>query len=178
MLTTQIPFLEEKVKHLDNKILDRITEIHAKDLSLERTTKANEDFKSQNAWLIKKLESTLMFPLSPRSCILLNVILTPLQLIESDAELNTLKAMVENVVAFFYPNDSSFASRAPQLLDGLPTRSQEVIPANMKQSVSLTLRILKSLFPRANLDATGKGFVATCTDNVGTLQTGYLRIQA
>jgi hypothetical protein len=41
-LTTQVPILEEKVKHLDNKVLDGLTEIYAKELSLERTTKVNE----------------------------------------------------------------------------------------------------------------------------------------
>jgi uncharacterized protein YpuA (DUF1002 family) len=41
-LAAQVPFLDEKVNHLDNKVLDRLTEIHAKELSLERTTKANE----------------------------------------------------------------------------------------------------------------------------------------
>jgi hypothetical protein len=30
--------------------------------------------------------------------------------------------------------------------------------------VSLTLRILKSLYPRANLDTTGEGFAVTCSD--------------
>jgi hypothetical protein len=34
----------------------------------------------------------------------------------------------------------------------------------MKRSMSLTLAILKSLYPRADLDMTGEGFVATCTD--------------
>jgi hypothetical protein len=34
----------------------------------------------------------------------------PLQLAESDAELNALKAMVENVIAFFYPGKSSSAT--------------------------------------------------------------------
>jgi hypothetical protein len=34
----------------------------------------------------------------------------------------------------------------------------------MKQSASLTLRILKSLYPRADLDAAGDDFAATCTD--------------
>jgi hypothetical protein len=51
------------------------------------------------------------------------------------------------------------------MLDNLPTRSREIIIANMKQSVSLSLRILKSLYPQANLDATGEGFAATCSDN-------------
>jgi hypothetical protein len=30
--------------------------------------------------------------------------------------------------------------------------------------VSLTLRILKSLYPRADLDTTGEGFAVTCSD--------------
>jgi hypothetical protein len=34
----------------------------------------------------------------------------------------------------------------------------------MKQSASLTLVMQKSLYPRADLDATSEGFVATCTD--------------
>jgi hypothetical protein len=33
------------------------------------------------------------------------------------------------------------------MLDSLPRRSQEIILANKKQSVSLTLGILKSLYP-------------------------------
>jgi hypothetical protein len=51
------------------------------------------------------------------------------------------------------------------MLDNLPTRSREIIIANMKQSVSLSLRILKSLYPQANLDVAGEGFAATCSDN-------------
>jgi hypothetical protein len=34
----------------------------------------------------------------------------------------------------------------------------------MRQSTSLTLGILKSLYPRANLDAVGEGFAVTCSD--------------
>jgi hypothetical protein len=34
----------------------------------------------------------------------------------------------------------------------------------MRQSVSLTLRILRSLYPQANLDAMGEGFAVTCSD--------------
>jgi hypothetical protein len=102
-LAAKVPFLEEKVKLLDNKVLDGLTEIRAKKLSLERTTKANEDYKSQNTRLTKKLESKLLSPWPPRSCILLTIILTLLQLTESNTELNIVKAMVENAVAFFYP---------------------------------------------------------------------------
>jgi hypothetical protein len=34
----------------------------------------------------------------------------------------------------------------------------------MKQTTSLTLGILKSLYPRADLDIAGDDFVMTCTD--------------
>jgi hypothetical protein len=34
----------------------------------------------------------------------------------------------------------------------------------MRQSASLTLGILKSLYPRADLDAAGEGFAATCSN--------------
>jgi hypothetical protein len=61
----QIPILEEKVKHLDNKVLDWFIELCAKVLNLERTTKANEDYKSQNARLTQKLESKHLSPLPP-----------------------------------------------------------------------------------------------------------------
>jgi chromosome segregation ATPase len=127
----QIPILEEKVKHLDNKVLDRLAKIHAKELGLERTTEANEDYKNKSNRLTKKLESKLQSLLSLRTCIFLNI-LTLLRLIENDAKLNALKAMVENVVSFLYPNDPSTATRATQLLDGMPTQSWEVILANMK----------------------------------------------
>jgi hypothetical protein len=73
--------------------------------------------------------------------------LSPFQLTESDAELKTLKAMVNNVVAFFYLGQSSSNARAPQMLDNLPSQSQDIILANMRQSASLTLGILKSLYP-------------------------------
>jgi hypothetical protein len=50
------------------------------------------------------------------------------------------------------------------MLDDLPTQSRELILANMKQSVGLTLGILNSLYPRADLDAAGEGFATTCID--------------
>jgi hypothetical protein len=73
--------------------------------------------------------------------------------------------MVENVVPFFYPDDSASAARAPQLLDGLSTRSREVILANMTQLASLTLGILKLLCPRDNLDVAGEGFASTYNED-------------
>jgi chromosome segregation ATPase len=53
----QVPSLEEKVKYLDNKIIDLLTELCTRELCLERTTKANDDYKSQNTRLTKKFES-------------------------------------------------------------------------------------------------------------------------
>jgi hypothetical protein len=74
--------------------------------------------------------------------------------------------MVDNSVAFFYPGESSSEAPPPscKILDSLPTRSREIILTNIRQSTSLTLRISKSLYPRADLDAAGKGFVVTCSD--------------
>jgi predicted nucleic acid-binding Zn-ribbon protein len=47
-LSARVPPLEDQVKHLDNKILDLLNELQARELCLERTTIANDDFKSQN----------------------------------------------------------------------------------------------------------------------------------
>jgi hypothetical protein len=71
---------------------------------------------------------------------------------------------VDNAVAYFYSGESSFEAHAAQMLDSLPNRSREIILANMRQSASLTLGILKSLYPRADLDTAGEGFVETCSD--------------
>jgi hypothetical protein len=46
----------------------------------------------------------------------------------------------------------------------MSTRSREIILTNMRQLASLTLRILKSLYPRDDLDAAGEGFTVTCSD--------------
>jgi chromosome segregation ATPase len=53
----QVPSLEEKVKYLDNKIIDLLTELCTRELCLERMIKANDDYKSQNTRLTKKFES-------------------------------------------------------------------------------------------------------------------------
>jgi phage-related tail protein len=41
-----IPDLEEKLKHLENKVLYGLTELCAQELNLEQTTKAKEDNKN------------------------------------------------------------------------------------------------------------------------------------
>jgi chromosome segregation ATPase len=53
----QIHILEEKVKHLENKVVDGLNKVRAREICLERTTKANNDNQKQNAQLNKKLES-------------------------------------------------------------------------------------------------------------------------
>jgi hypothetical protein len=58
----QVPILEEKVRHLGNKVIDGLNEIRAKELDQESTTKANNDYKKQNVQLTRKLESN--FPWS------------------------------------------------------------------------------------------------------------------
>jgi hypothetical protein len=158
----QNPVLEEKVKHLDNKVINGLNGLRAQELSMQCITKANNDYKSQNAQLTRKLVSKLHW--SPKPWLVLDISswLTLFRLAESDPVLITLKAMVEIAVAFVYPNDSYTAIRAPQMLDSLPTQSREIILANMKQSMCLTLEILKSLYPCVNLDAVGEGFAATC----------------
>jgi chromosome segregation ATPase len=54
---TQIPNLEDKVNHLENKVVDGLNEVRSRELCLECTTHANNDYRKQNAQLTKKLES-------------------------------------------------------------------------------------------------------------------------
>jgi hypothetical protein len=50
------------------------------------------------------------------------------------------------------------------MLHSLLKRSREIILTNMRQSASLTFDILKSLYPRADLDVVGEGFAMTCSN--------------
>jgi carboxylesterase type B len=54
---TQIPTLEDQVKHLENNVVDGLNEVTARELYLGCTTRANDDYKKQNSQLTKKLES-------------------------------------------------------------------------------------------------------------------------
>jgi chromosome segregation ATPase len=56
----QIPTLEDKVKHLENKVVEGLNKIRAKELSLKHTTTANEEYKKKNAQLTRKLESKFL----------------------------------------------------------------------------------------------------------------------
>jgi carboxylesterase type B len=53
----RFPTLKDKVKHLQNQVVDELNEVRARELYLERTTQANDNYKKQNAQLSKKLES-------------------------------------------------------------------------------------------------------------------------
>jgi uncharacterized coiled-coil protein SlyX len=56
---TQIPILEDKVKHLENKVVDGLNEVRAWELCLECTT-ANDEFQMQISQLTEKLESKFL----------------------------------------------------------------------------------------------------------------------
>jgi hypothetical protein len=81
----------------------------------------------------------------------------------AEDELRVLKTMAENIVEYFYPKHADAKQRVPELMDALPTQSREIIQKNMLKASSLTLAILKSLYPRADLVATSEGFATTCT---------------
>jgi septal ring factor EnvC (AmiA/AmiB activator) len=55
-LVTHVPSLETQVKNLNDKIINLNTELRARELGLERTTAAKEDFQRQSTRLTKKLE--------------------------------------------------------------------------------------------------------------------------
>jgi hypothetical protein len=67
-------------------------------------------------------------------------------------------------IMFFYPGESSTRTRAPHMLDSLPSRSWEIIHTNIKQTTSLTLKILKSQYQRVDLDMVGEGIKVTYSD--------------
>jgi chromosome segregation ATPase len=54
---TQIPTLEDKVKHLEDKVVEGLKEVRAWELCLERTTQANYNYQKEVTQLTKKLES-------------------------------------------------------------------------------------------------------------------------
>jgi chromosome segregation ATPase len=53
----QVPTLEDKVKHLENKVVDGLNEVRAWELCLKHNSWANDDFKKQNTHLTRKRES-------------------------------------------------------------------------------------------------------------------------
>jgi hypothetical protein len=57
---TQIPTLEDKVKHLEDKVVEGLNEVRAWELCLERTTRANDNYQTQVAQLTRKIESKFL----------------------------------------------------------------------------------------------------------------------
>jgi hypothetical protein len=53
---SQIPTLEDKVKHLEDKVVEGLKEVRACELCLERTTQANDNYQKEVAQLTKKRE--------------------------------------------------------------------------------------------------------------------------
>jgi hypothetical protein len=56
-LATQIPILEDKLKYLEDKVVEGLNEVRARELFLEHTTWANDDYQTQVAQLTKKPKS-------------------------------------------------------------------------------------------------------------------------
>jgi hypothetical protein len=54
---TRLPTLEDRVKHLKTKVVDGLNEVRARELCLECTTWANDDYKKQNPQQNKKVKS-------------------------------------------------------------------------------------------------------------------------
>jgi regulator of replication initiation timing len=56
-LASQIPTLDDKVKHLEEKVGEGLKELRDFELYLERTTHANDNYQKEVGHLTKKLES-------------------------------------------------------------------------------------------------------------------------
>jgi predicted nucleic acid-binding Zn-ribbon protein len=54
---SQIPTLEGKVKHIEDKVVEGLKEVRAWELCLEHTTQANDNYQKEVAQFTKKLES-------------------------------------------------------------------------------------------------------------------------
>jgi peptidoglycan hydrolase CwlO-like protein len=64
-LVAHIPSLETQVKNLNDKIADLNTVLQTRELILEQTTTAKDDFQRQNTRLTKKLEGKHSSPCTP-----------------------------------------------------------------------------------------------------------------
>jgi phage-related tail protein len=57
---SQIPTLEVMVKHLEDKVVEGLKEVRARELCLECTTHAKENYQKEVAHLTKKMESKFL----------------------------------------------------------------------------------------------------------------------
>jgi hypothetical protein len=99
-LLVQVTPLETQVGVLSSTITDTAAELHAKKLSLERTTATKGDFQGKNACLTKNLKGESSLRFSINSPIFLTDLYVLLAVVE--AELKTLKTVAENAVKYFY----------------------------------------------------------------------------
>jgi hypothetical protein len=53
---TQIPTLQGKIKQVEDKVVEGLNEVRARELCLESNTGANDDYQKEVAQLTKKLE--------------------------------------------------------------------------------------------------------------------------
>jgi hypothetical protein len=80
----------------------------------------------------------------------------------AELELSSLRTAAEKVVSYFYSDQAHAASQVPELLSAAPDKARELMKKKMLRASSLTLGVLKSLYPRANFDIAGEGFAKDC----------------
>ena len=80
----------------------------------------------------------------------------------AELELSSLRTAAEKVVSYFHSGQAHTASQVPKLLAAVPNKTRELMKKRMLKASSLTLGILKSLYPHANLDVAGEGFAKDC----------------
>jgi hypothetical protein len=160
----QIPTVEDKVKYLENMEVDKLNDVRAWELCLEHLTRANSDYKKQNTQLTKKLESKSFGRIRNILSFLNHFLVDPALTHRVGCRAQRPEDDGGQCSCLLLPRRVLLWSVCPQMLDNLPTRSREIILTNMRQAVSLTLKILMSLHPRTDLDAAGEGFTATCSD--------------
>jgi hypothetical protein len=131
--TAQIPTLEDKVKYLENKVVDRFNEVRARELCLECTTRADKDYKKHNAQLTKKLESKSFGRIRNILSFLNHFLSDPTLTRRVKCRAQRPKDGGGQHSELLLPRQVLLQSvPPPQMLDSLPTWSQEIILANMR----------------------------------------------
>jgi hypothetical protein len=86
-----------------------------------------------------------------------------LLLAAAQLEATSLATAASKVVGRFYPDQPHPSSQLPELLSAVPEKAKEQSKKEAIKASSLTLGILKSLYPRADLDVAKEGFAKGCT---------------
>ena len=71
-----------------------------------------------------------------------------------------MKQITRSTLGYFYPEAELSDSEVPRLLDSLPGRVRGYIKTALVKADSLTLGILKSLYPKASLYVVADGWAA------------------